>query len=105
MIVSAHVPDEPLPVLLYKEGEPLKDLSNFLVDGEGKYVEVSLASHQKSYMRQFSPRSKDSPHVTPSAVSLMLQVRIPAECMSNANRQVRDVQNKGQHSFQQDTMS
>lgn len=33
-------------MLLYKEGEPLKDLSKFLVDGEGKYVEVNLDPDQ-----------------------------------------------------------
>ncbi|BDA47506.1 probable transcriptional regulatory protein rxt3 at N-terminal half [Coccomyxa sp. Obi] len=61
--------DEPLPVLMYKEGEPLKDLSKFLVDGEGKYVEV----------------------------------RIPAECMSNANRQVRARQLWGNEIYTQDS--
>ena len=47
--------DEKLPVLIYKEGEPLRELSRFLAEGEGQLVEV----------------------------------RIPAESMSNANRQVR----------------
>ena len=47
--------DEKLPVLIYKEGEPLRELSRFLSEGEGQLVEV----------------------------------RIPAESMSNANRQVR----------------
>lgn len=51
-------------MLLYKEGEPLKDLSKFLVDGEGKYVEVSLASHQ-SYILQFSTLSKSQPPYDP----------------------------------------
>ena len=41
---------------MYKEGEPLRELSKFLADGEG---------HQ------------------------LVEVRIPAESMSNANRQVR----------------
>jgi hypothetical protein len=27
-------------VLYYKEGEPLRDLIKYLVDGEGQYVEV-----------------------------------------------------------------
>ena len=47
--------DEKLPMLIYKEGEPLRELSRFLAEGEGQLVEV----------------------------------RIPAESMSNANRQVR----------------
>ena len=33
----------------------------------------------------------------------MLQVRIPAECMSNANRQVRDVQQQGLAFVPEDT--
>ena len=49
--------DEKLPILVYKEGEPLRELSKFLADGEGQQL---------------------------------VEVRIPAESMSNANRQARN---------------
>lgn len=35
--------DEKLPEIYYKEGEPLRDLTKYLIDGEGQYVEVRSA--------------------------------------------------------------
>jgi hypothetical protein len=88
-----------LPMIVYREGEPLHELTTYL-EGEGggpQSVEVRFRSQPSLYFR-FAPHPS-SPLPAPSAP----QVRIPAHSLTSQNRQVRSRQLWGSDIYTSDS--